>query len=104
MNILIPFIFITIALIQIGIFINSISLIKIYPNEKSLKYWAGSLLLSSIGILCIAAGAMLATSLNRGTFFTTLSNTIHFISIVLLVSYSKSLKGKITDKDVKQFA
>ena len=103
MNILIPFIFITIALIQIGIFINSISLIKIYPNEKSLKYWAGSLLLSSIGILCIAAGAMLATSLNRGTFFTTLSNTIHFISIVLLVSYSKSLKGKITDKDVKIF-
>ena len=103
MNILIPFIFITIALIQIGIFINSISLIKIYPNEKSLKYWAGSLLLSSIGILCIAAGAMLATSLNRGTFFTTLSNTIHFISIVLLVFYSKSLKGKITDKDVKIF-
>ena len=103
MNILIPFIFITIALIQIGIFINSISLTKIYPNEKSLKYWAGSLLLSSIGILCIAAGAMLATSLNRGTFFTTLSNTIHFISIVLLVFYSKSLKGKITDKDVKIF-
>ena len=103
MNILIPFIFITIALIQIGIFINSISLIKIYPNEKSLKYWAGSLLLSSIGILCIAAGAMLATSLNRGTFFTTLSNTIHFISIVLLVFCSKSLKGKITDKDVKIF-
>ena len=103
MNILIPFIFITIALIQIGIFINSISLTKIYPNEKPLKYWAGSLFLSSIGILCIAAGAMLATSLNRGTFFTTLSNTIHFISIVLLVFYSKSLKGKIADKDVKIF-
>lgn len=103
MNILIPFIFITIALIQIGILINSISLIKIYPNERSLKYWAGSLLFSSIGILCIAAGAMLATSLNRGTYFTTLSNTIHFVSIVLLVFYSKSLKGKITGKDVKIF-
>ena len=103
MNILIPFIFITIALIQIGILINSISLIKIYPNETSLKYWASSLLFSSIGIICIAAGAMLATSLNRGTYFTTLSNTIHFVSIVLLVFYSKSLKGKITGKDVKIF-
>jgi signal transduction histidine kinase len=46
---------------------------------------------------------MLATSLNRGTYFTTLSNTIHFVSIVLLVFYSKSLKGKITGKDVKIF-
>jgi signal transduction histidine kinase len=46
---------------------------------------------------------MLATSLDRGTYFTTLSNTIHFVSIVLLVFYSKSLKGKITGKDVKIF-
>ena len=60
MNITIPFIFFTSAIIQIGIFINSISIIKIYPNEKALKYWAGSLILSSIGITAIAVGAMLA--------------------------------------------
>ncbi|QDC73094.1 sensor histidine kinase [Candidatus Methylopumilus universalis] len=103
MNITIPFIFFTIAIIQIGIFINSISIIKIYPNEKALKYWAGSLILSSIGITAIALGAMLAASLHRGTFFSTISNTIHFISIISLIFYAKNLKEEITAKDKKVF-
>lgn len=103
MNITIPFIFFTIAIIQIGIFINSISIIKIYPNEKALKYWAGSLILSSIGITAIALGAMLAVSLHRGTFFSTISNTIHFISIISLIFYAKNLKEEITAKDKKVF-
>ena len=103
MNITIPFVFYTIAIIQIGIFINSISIIKIYPNEKALKYWAGSLILSSIGIIAIAAGAMLAASLHRGTFFSTISNTIHFISIISLIFYAKNLKEEITAKDKKVF-
>ena len=103
MNITIPFIFFTIAIIQIGIFINSISIIKIYPNEKALKYWAGSLILSSIGITAIAVGAMLAASLHRGTFFSTINNTIHFISIISLIFYAKNLKKKITAKDKKVF-
>ena len=103
MNITIPFIFFTIAIIQIGIFINSISIIKIYPNEKALKYWAGSLILSSIGITAIAVGAMLAASLHRGTFFSTISNTIHFISIISLIFYAKNLKEEITAKDKKVF-
>ena len=103
MNITIPFIFFTIAIIQIGIFINSISIIKIYPNEKALKYWAGSLILSSIGITAIALGAMLAASLHRGTFFSTISNTIHFISIIFLIFYAKNLKKEITAKDKKVF-
>ena len=103
MNITIPFVFYTIAIIQIGIFINSISIIKIYPNEKALKYWAGSLILSSIGIIAIAAGAMLAASLHRGTFFSTVSNTIHFVSIISLIFYAKNLKGKTTAKDNKIF-
>ena len=103
MNITIPFIFFTIAIIQIGIFINSISIIKIYPNEKALKYWAGSLILSSIGIIAIAAGAMLAASLHRGTFFSTVSNTIHFVSIISLIFYAKNLKEEITAKDKKVF-
>ena len=103
MNITIPFIFFTIAIIQIGIFINSISIIKIYPNEKALKYWAGSLILSSIGIIAIAAGAMLAASLHRGTFFSTISNTIHFVSIISLIFYAKNLKEEITAKDKKVF-
>ena len=103
MNITIPFVFFTIAIIQIGIFINSISIIKIYPNEKALKYWAGSLILSSIGIIAIAAGAMLAASLHRGTFFSTISNTIHFISIISLIFYAKNLKEEITAKDKKVF-
>ena len=103
MNITIPFVFFTIAIIQIGIFINSISIIKIYPNEKALKYWAGSLILSSIGIIAIAAGAMLAASLHRGTFFSTISNTIHFVSIISLIFYTKNLKEKTTAKDNKIF-
>ena len=103
MNITIPFIIFTIAIIQIGIFINSISIIKIYPNEKALKYWAGSLILSSIGITAIALGAMLAVSLHRGTFFSTISNTIHFISIISLIFYAKNLKEEITAKDKKVF-
>ena len=103
MNITIPFVFFTIAIIQIGIFINSISIIKIYPNEKALKYWAGSLILSSIGIIAIAAGAMLAASLHRGTFFSTVSNTIHFVSIISLIFYAKNLKKKTTAKDNKIF-
>ena len=103
MNITIPFVFFTIAIIQIGIFINSISIIKIYPNEKALKYWAGSLILSSIGITAIALGAMLAASLHRGTFFSTISNTIHFISIISLIFYAKNLKEEITAKDKKVF-
>ena len=103
MNITIPFVFFTIAIIQIGIFINSISIIKIYPNEKALKYWAGSLILSSIGIIAIAAGAMLAASLHRGTFFSTISNTIHFVSIISLIFYAKNLKKKTTAKDNKIF-
>ena len=103
MNITIPFIFFTIAIIQIGIFINSISIIKIYPNEKALKYWAGSLILSSIGITAIALGAMLAASLHRGTFFSTVSNTIHFVSIISLIFYAKNLKEKTTAKDNKIF-
>lgn len=101
MNFLIPFIFITIALIQIGIFINSISLVKIYPEEKSLKYWSKSLILSSLGILGVAVGLLVMTSLDRGSFFLTLSNTIYFISLVLMIFYTKSLKEEITDQHVK---
>ena len=101
MNFLIPFIFITIALIQIGIFINSISLVKIYPEEKSLKYWSTSLILSSLGILGVAVGSLVMSSLDRGSFFLTLSNTIYFISLVLMIFYTKSLKQEITDQHVK---
>ena len=101
MNFIIPFIFITIALIQIGIFINSISLVKIYPEEKSLKYWSKSLILSSLGILGVAVGLLVMTSLDRGSFFLTLSNTIYFISLVLMIFYTKSLKEEITDQHVK---
>jgi signal transduction histidine kinase len=101
LNFIIPFIFITIALIQIGIFINSISLVKIYPEEKSLKYWSKSLILSSLGILGVAVGLLVMTSLDRGSFFLTLSNTIYFISLVLMIFYTKSLKEEITDQHVK---
>ncbi|CAM8342839.1 sensor histidine kinase [Candidatus Methylopumilus planktonicus] len=101
MNFLLPFICITIALIQIGIFINSISLVKIYPEEKSLKYWSTSLILSSLGILGIAVGTLLMTSLDRGSFFLTLSNIIYFISLVLMIFYTKSLKEEITPRHVK---
>jgi signal transduction histidine kinase len=101
LNFLLPFICITIALIQIGIFINSISLVKIYPEEKSLKYWSTSLILSSLGILGIAVGTLLMTSLDRGSFFLTLSNIIYFISLVLMIFFAKSLKQEITDQHVK---
>lgn len=101
MNFLIPFIFITIALIQIGIFVNSISLVKIYPKEKSLKYWSISLILSSLGILGVAVGSLIMSSLDRGSFFLTLSNTIYFISLVLMIFYTKSLKEEITPRHVK---
>ncbi|WP_422670380.1 sensor histidine kinase [Candidatus Methylopumilus planktonicus] len=69
----------------------------------ALKYWACSLILSSISIFCIAAGSAVLTSLQQGSFFLTLSNTMYFISLVMLVIYSKSLKDKITDKDIKIF-
>ena len=103
MKSLIPFIFITIAVIQIGIFINSISLVKIYPEDKALKYWSASLILSSIGILGVAIGSMVMASLDRGTLFLTLSNTIYFISLVLIVFYTKSLKEEISNRDVKVY-
>ena len=91
-------------MIQIGIFINSVTLVKIYPNEKSLKYWAYSLILNSTGIISITTGSALMTSLDQGSLFLTLSNTIYFTSLVMLVLYSKSLKEKITDKDIKIFS
>jgi signal transduction histidine kinase len=90
-------------LVQLGIFINSVTLAKIFPKEMALKYWACSLMLSSIGIICIAAGSAVLTSLKQGSFFLTLSNTMYFTSLVMLVFYSKSLKDKITDKDIKIF-
>ena len=90
-------------MIQIGIFINSVTLVKIYPKEKSLKYWSYSLILGSLGIISIAAGSALLTSLAQGSFFLTLSNTMYFISLVMLVFYSKSLKDKITSEDIKIF-
>ena len=93
--------FITIALIQIGIFINSVTLVKIYPNEKSLKYWAYSLILNSTGIISITTGSALMTSLDQGSLFLTLSNTIYFTSLVMLVLYSKSLKEKRSSKMVR---
>jgi signal transduction histidine kinase len=104
LNYLILITFITIAVIQIGIFINSVTLVKIYPNEKPLKYWAYSLILSSTGIIGITSGSALMTSLDQGSLFLTLSNTIYFTSLVMLVLYSKSLKEKITDKDIKIFS
>ena len=69
----------------------------------ALKYCACSLMLSSIGIICIAAGSAVLTSLKQGSFFLTLSNTMYFASLVMLIFYSKSLKDKITDKDIKIF-
>lgn len=46
---------------------------------------------------------MIMTSLDRGTFFLTLSNTAYFISLVMIFFYAKSLKSKITKKDIKIF-
>ena len=104
MNLIIPIIFITIAIIQLGIFVNSISLIKIYPNEKSIKYWAASLLSGSIGITCIALGSAMLKSLAKGSLFLTFSNIIFFASTIWLIFYSKSLKYKISNKDIKLYS
>lgn len=84
-----------------GIFVNSISLIRIYPKEKAIKYWAASLLSSSIGITGIAVGSATMQSLDRGTLFLTFSNIVYFLSIIWLICYSKSLKEKITKIDIK---
>ena len=101
MNLIIPIIFITIAIIQLGIFVNSISLIKIYPEEKAIRYWAASLLSGSIGITCIALGSSMLQSLAKGSLFLTFSNIIFFASTIWLILYSKSLKYKISNKDIK---
>ncbi len=104
MNLIIPIIFITIAIIQLGIFVNSISLIRIYPDEKAIRYWAASLLSSSIGITCIALGSAILQSLARGSLFLTFSNIIFFTSTIWLIFYSKSLKYKISNKDIKLYS
>jgi signal transduction histidine kinase len=101
LNLIIPIIFITIAIIQLGIFVNSISLIKIYPEEKAIRYWAASLLSGSIGITCIALGSSMLQSLAKGSLFLTFSNIIFFASTIWLILYSKSLKYKISNKDIK---
>jgi len=101
LNLIIPVIFITTALIQLGIFINLISLIKIYPNEKTLKYWAGALVTSASGVILIAVGSTLMESLARGTFFLTLANAIYFSSTILLLFYCRSLSQPITKKYIK---
>lgn len=104
MNLIIPIIFITIAIIQLGIFVNSISLIKIYPKEKAIRYWAASLLSGSIGITCIALGSAMLQSLAKGSLFLTFSNIIFFASTIWLIFYSKSLKYKISNKDIKLYS
>ena len=104
MNLIIPIIFITIAIIQLGIFVNSISLIRIYPDEKAIRYWAASLLSGSIGITCIALGSAMLQSLARGSVFLTFSNIIFFASTIWLIFYSKSLKYKISNKDIKLYS
>jgi signal transduction histidine kinase len=104
LNLIIPIIFITIAIIQLGIFVNSISLIRIYPDEKAIRYWAASLLSSSIGITCIALGSAILQSLARGSLFLTFSNIIFFTSTIWLIFYSKSLKYKISNKDIKLYS
>ena len=96
MNLIIPVIFVTTALIQFGIFINLVSLIKIYPHEKTLKYWAGALVTSASGVILIAVGSALMESLARGTFFLTLANAIYFSSTILLLFYCRSLSQPIT--------
>lgn len=98
MNLIIPVIFVTTALIQLGIFINLASLIKIYPNEKTLKYWAGALLTSAFGIILIAVGSALMESLARGTLFLTFANTLYFSSTIFLLFYCRSLSKPITKK------
>jgi signal transduction histidine kinase len=101
LNLIIPVIFVTTALIQLGIFINLVSLIKIYPNEKTLKYWAGALITSASGVILIALGSALMESLARGTFFLTVANAIYFSSTILLLFYCRSLSQPITKKYIK---
>lgn len=97
MNIIIPVIFLTIALIQFGILLNSITFIKIYPNERAIKYWVVSLLSSSIGILGFAYGLISVKNLEKGSLFLTFANIIYFLSPIFLILYSKSIK-KINTK------
>jgi len=97
LNIIIPVIFLTIALIQFGILLNSITFIKIYPNERAIKYWVVSLLSSSIGILGFAYGLISVKNLEKGSLFLTFANIIYFLSPIFLILYSKSIK-KINTK------
>ncbi len=96
MNLIIPVIFITTALVQLGIFLSAISLLKSYSQQKSLRYWAASLILSSISILAIALGASMLSSLAKGSLFLTFANTSYFGSTVLLLYYCRSLSRPIT--------
>ena len=101
MNLIIPVIFITTALIQLGIFLSAMSLLKSYPHEKSLRYWASSLILSSFSILAIAIGASMLSSLAEGSFFLTLANTMYFVATMLLLFYCRSLSTPITKTYIK---
>lgn len=101
MNLIIPVIFITTALIQLGIFLSAMSLLKSYPHEKSLRYWASSLILSSFSILAIAIGASMLSSLAEGSFFLTLANTMYFGATMLLLFYCRSLSTPITKTYIK---
>ena len=98
MNLIIPIIFVTTALIQLGILISLISFIRIYPHEKALKYWAGSLLTSASGIILIAIGSAIMTSLAQGTLFLTFANAIYASSLILLLFYCRSLSKPITQR------
>ena len=77
------------------------SLLKSYPHEKSLRYWASSLVLSSFSILAIAIGASMLSSLAKGSFFLTLANTMYFGSTILLLFYCRNLSTSITKTYVK---
>ena len=101
MQIIIPIFFITIALIQIGILINSLSFIKIYPKENALKFWAASLTCNSIGCIFIAIGLSITTNLAKGSVFLTVANTIYFASAVLLVLYSRAINKTLSNADIK---
>lgn len=101
MQIIIPIFFITIALIQIGILINSLSFIKIYPKENALKFWAASLTCNSIGCILIAIGLSIVTNLAKGSVFLTVANTIYFASAVLLVLYSRAINKTLINADIK---
>ena len=77
------------------------SLLKSYPHEKSLRYWASSLILSSFSILAIAIGASMLSSLAEGSFFLTLANTMNFVATMLLLFYCRSLSTPITKTYIK---